>query len=203
MMAIRRRVLMGSRKKKRLPDEYQQVEWIEGTKNQQLIIPVPGISDNETFTAVLDSQTVSILSGTNVFISATALAGAGTWMGLISSQMAIGAGIYFSTAPTTRCVKTIVFSNAQITATIGEETYSRVTDVHKPETMLRVFRTPSYYSDTKVYSLKIYDTNNVLIRDLIPCYRISDSEIGMYDLVSQNFFTNSGTGTFSKGNDVN
>ena len=52
-----------------------------------------------------------------------------------------------------------------------------------------------------LYSLKIKD-NGVLVRDLIPCYRKSDGEIGMFDLVSGTFFTNSGTGTFAKGDNV-
>lgn len=38
--------------------------------------------------------------------------------------------------------------------------------------------------------------------NLIPCYHKSDNEIGMYDTVSKQFYTNSGTGTFLKGNDV-
>ena len=38
--------------------------------------------------------------------------------------------------------------------------------------------------------------------DGIPCYRKSDSVIGLYDLVSETFKTNSGTGTFTKGANV-
>lgn len=53
----------------------------------------------------------------------------------------------------------------------------------------------------KIYACKIWD-NEVLIRDLIPCYRISDNVIGLYDIVNDVFYTNSGTGTFSKGPDV-
>lgn len=37
---------------------------------------------------------------------------------------------------------------------------------------------------------------------LIPCYRIADGVIGMYDIVSDSFITNSGTGTLTKGADV-
>lgn len=53
-----------------------------------------------------------------------------------------------------------------------------------------------------VYSFKIYD-NDSLILNLIPCYRISDNEIGMYDVVNDVFYTNQGTGTFLKGADIN
>lgn len=38
--------------------------------------------------------------------------------------------------------------------------------------------------------------------NLVPCYRKSDGEIGMYDLVNGVFYTNSGSGTFIKGDDV-
>ena len=42
----------------------------------------------------------------------------------------------------------------------------------------------------------------MLVRDFIPCYRISDGVIGLYDKVSGKFYTNAGTGTFTKGADV-
>lgn len=38
--------------------------------------------------------------------------------------------------------------------------------------------------------------------EMIPCYRKSDGVIGAYDLVSKTFFTNAGTGNFTKGADV-
>ena len=52
----------------------------------------------------------------------------------------------------------------------------------------------------KIYSFKLYD-NDVLIRDLIPCYRNSDNEVGMYDKVNNEFYTNDGTGIFVAGNE--
>ena len=51
-------------------------------------------------------------------------------------------------------------------------------------------------------SVKIFSLTSDGIIDLVPCYRKSDGEIGMYDLVSNTFFTNQGTGTFLKGADV-
>ena len=41
--------------------------------------------------------------------------------------------------------------------------------------------------------------SGTLIMDLVPARRDSDSEIGLYDIVSDAFFTNAGTGTFSYG----
>ena len=53
----------------------------------------------------------------------------------------------------------------------------------------------------KVYRLKLYE-NNVLVREYVPCYRKTDNEIGLYELVNSVFYTNNGTGTFNKGNDI-
>lgn len=53
----------------------------------------------------------------------------------------------------------------------------------------------------KIYRCKLYE-GDTLIRDFIPCYRKSDNVIGLYDLVNDVFYTNQRTGTFLKGNDV-
>lgn len=49
---------------------------------------------------------------------------------------------------------------------------------------------------------KIYDDSSI-IRNFIPCYRKSDSKPGMYDLVTNTFYVNQGTGAdFTVGNTV-
>ena len=55
------------------------------------------------------------------------------------------------------------------------------------------------FKSTKIYYFKIYDENRVLIRDYVPAKRKSDSAIGMYDMVSETFFANAGTGAFLYG----
>ena len=44
--------------------------------------------------------------------------------------------------------------------------------------------------------------NNILEADLVSCYRISDGEIGLYDYVSKNFYTNQGTAALVKSKSV-
>lgn len=53
----------------------------------------------------------------------------------------------------------------------------------------------------KIYSLKFYE-DNTIIRDFIPCYRKSDNEVGLYDIVGKQFYTNQGSGTFIKGANI-
>lgn len=57
----------------------------------------------------------------------------------------------------------------------------------------------NYYSQNmKLYYFKLYNSESNLVRDLIPCYRKSDDVIWMYDLVNNQFYTNSWTWTFIK-----
>lgn len=59
----------------------------------------------------------------------------------------------------------------------------------------------SQTEELKLYYCKIYD-NNTIVRDFIPCYRKSDNVIGLYDRANNAFYTNAGTGTFLKGAEV-
>ena len=54
----------------------------------------------------------------------------------------------------------------------------------------------------QITMFKYWDKDGNLIRDMVPCYRRSDGEIGMYDRVSQTLFTNAGSGIFTKGPSV-
>ena len=56
--------------------------------------------------------------------------------------------------------------------------------------------------ERKISAFKYYDKNNNLKCDLVPCYRKSDGVIGMYDLITEAFFTNAGSGSFTKGANV-
>lgn len=56
-------------------------------------------------------------------------------------------------------------------------------------------------SEMKLYSLKLWE-NNTLVRNFIPCYKKSNNEIGLYDTINDVFYTNNGTGTFLKGDDI-
>ena len=66
----------------------------------------------------------------------------------------------------------------------------------------RQLRWTTFSNNSFISYCKIYE-NWTLVRNFIPCYRKSDSVIGLYDLVNNQFYTNSWTGTFSKWSDVN
>lgn len=53
----------------------------------------------------------------------------------------------------------------------------------------------------KLFYFKLWDWDT-LVRDLVPCYRKADNVIWMYDLVWNTFYTNLGTGNFKKWRDI-
>lgn len=59
-----------------------------------------------------------------------------------------------------------------------------------------------YSTVARCYSLKI-KTGEIMAVHLIPCYRKSDGKPGMYDVVSNRFLVNQGSGEFIVGPDVN
>lgn len=53
-----------------------------------------------------------------------------------------------------------------------------------------------------IYGYKVWK-DEVLVSDCIPCYRKSDNVAGLYDLVTNVFYTNAGSGVFAVGADSN
>lgn len=58
-----------------------------------------------------------------------------------------------------------------------------------------------FFSTCKMYRCKIFDGNTTL-RDFIPCYRVSDGYIGMYDTVGGQFYTTTSETPFERGSFV-
>jgi hypothetical protein len=60
-----------------------------------------------------------------------------------------------------------------------------------------------FYWRWNYYYFNIYNRNtSTYERQMIPCYRKSDNVIWMYDIVNWVFYTNNGSWTFTKWNDV-
>ena len=56
----------------------------------------------------------------------------------------------------------------------------------------------AYESRARIYYMKITD-GETLVRDMVPVRYDSTGALGMYDLVTNTFYTNDGTGTFIAG----
>ena len=217
MMAIRRRVLMGGRKKKsRLPDEYQEVEYIEGTGTQYIDVTT-SLKEREFEIVLMPTAkrtNGAMFTGGSLY-SDTDGACALIWTSGIGVRRILNK-VSGDSATTSidgvlnkkirlKCYKSLAEVSNEDTGEIIVNNTNIVSSLWGIPIFLfhggsnGAYRTR--YVKGRIYYAK-YLSGGALEAELIPCYRKSDEEIGMYDTVSKTFFTNSGTGTFLKGVDV-
>lgn len=199
-----------TRKSSGLPYEYQKVEYIESSGTQYIDT---GITGTQNTKVDIDFQSTATTYGS--FLPFGARSGASNnCFAIWASSATIGSNLRigfdstngYTGGPTTTDKYHIIHSkdgtyvNNELVWTTA--TFSTFTT---PQNLL-VF---GYYTnDTtrslsaiRLYHLKLWE-NNIMVRDFIPCYRKSDNEVGLYDLVTKTFFTNAGTDTFIVGSDV-
>ena len=193
----------------KLPSEYQRLEYIESTGTQYIDT---GININTTTSRYETKISPSLVSGTIAIF--------GTRNGSSANQSSMNVFIIdgtfrldwlYGAGNSVRNISSKTEYTISITrgfATINNVDYtSRETaSIDSLYTFYigNLNNAGSVYSkgfSGKIYYSKLYN-NNILVFDGVPCYRKSDNEIGMYDIVSNTFFTNAGTGTFIKGDNI-
>lgn len=198
--------IYGNSKDESLPTEYQQVEYIESTGTQY--IDTSYLPSNIT-RVVVDYQYTEI-SNTFLFGSrmSSSLRAYTVNVGNAKKDAVSAFGntgnVKYADPDTKRHV---IDKNRNLLYLDGELKLTHPNSVFFSMYGMGIFAasngsTKGYLpSSARIYSLKIYH-NDFLVRDFIPCYRTSDSVIGLYDVVNDKFYTNDGTGTFEKGANV-
>lgn len=196
-------------KVKRLPDEYQEVEYIESTGTQYID---SGVKLNQDSRFIVDYQYKANTTSARVF-------------GNISSLPPNGLGLSTSAGTINSKVQAYYNQNNWTPSSQDSESFIPLTNrlVYERNANKQYINGNLYYTDDIVnftmvsnatifgfyygdgnnnflkasmllYSLKIWN-NNVLVRDFVPCYRILDNKPGLYDIVNDVFYVNQGTGT--------
>ena len=212
-----------------LPNEYQQVEYIETNPSSwttgQYIDTGVNVTERTGFD--IDFQISSNFNTTEsgqggwgeVFGICDARSGSnclndlelGTWTGVSSSgYFSYGNSIYHGYSLAAGMSQNnrmqISMHNRVFTNQNGDVTKMNTQKFTSQNTLYLFARnwlgTASALSKTSLYSFKLYDGNEI-IRDFIPCYRKNDLEVGLYDVINDQFYSNQGTGSFQKGADMN
>lgn len=203
--ALRRRMMAG--KKARLPKEYQEVEYIQSSGTQYINT---GFKPNNNTRTVMDLELLSSADIPFIF---------GVWSGSIKNAYSVywwtsshaKWGVDYGTQR--QVIEQTVWAE-RLTVDLNKNVFT-VKDVSyiltaatftAPNTLTLLALNGSsalqgYYAKAKLYGCKIYD-NGTLIRNYVPCYRVSDSAAGLYDLANGAFYANAGTGSFAVGADV-
>ena len=195
-----------------LPIEYERVDYIQSSGNgggyastgQEIALGIPLDMDNDsveiTFQSTMIEQDGLILathgdaSIQNYAYFYHYISGASTclFIGNDGQLQQIG-GIDCDLSK-----HTMIWRNKQLImdgVVLGEDTRELGTTTY--EAYLCSWGGQYHYSG-KIFRCKIWKSGE-LVRNMIPCYRKADSETGMYDLVNNVFYTNTGSGAFVPG----
>jgi len=181
---------------KRLPDEYQEVEYIESTGFSWLETSID-IKKNDVVNSELIFQNTSSYNN-NVWFAGDGrpkdgiqheygLWSQGGYLDGDKTKYEYGEDRRFS--KTKACFLDRIY-NSNVTLfwrVFGRYGYDMTVETNCPPCKI-------WYNS--------FTINGNKVLEFIPCYRKSDGEIGMYDTISQTFYTNQGTGEFLKGDDV-
>lgn len=200
--------MYGNSKQGKLPDGYTQVDYIEssGTQyidtnfkpNQDTSVEFKGIiTQTESSKGFYGARTDTSSSDSYVLLASRYFNNNKSYQ----FNYGGGGGILDLNVPYTNINKYLgnknelyINDNLQIT----RETTTFSTPYNLYLMAVNTANTPTLYAYERLYYFKIYD-NDKLVRDFIPCYRNSDNEVGLYDLVNDTFYTNQGTGAFTYG----
>lgn len=203
-----------------LPSEYQQVEYLESSGTQYIntgVYVTPDYTIEVEFLLAQRKATWDTLFGTRNGSQARFTA---RWANSTNGKL----GVHRSSAKTTN-YESIDDSNATksaVTSTwhtiklakreytfdgVLRKTFSSTTNTATFPYPIFLFAlcnagSPADYGYFRITQAKIWDNNDMLVREYIPCYRKSDKVAGMYDVVNGVFYTNKGSGSFKLGGNV-
>lgn len=198
MMLKKQYMSYSTNKKGRLPSGFQEVEYIQSTGTQYIDTGIKATNatrfkidveitayDTYIFGAWNDWQ-VSMFTIYSANSSSSAIGYGANWVGSIT-------GLTTGNKITISIDNGVVKYNNEIKGSYPD-TFTSANNIILCGT--NASGTPTAFSKIKIYSLEI-DGHN-----FIPCYRKSDNEVGLYDIVNNQFYTNAGSGTFLKGANV-
>ena len=189
-----------------LPDDYQQIDYIQSSGTQYIDTGVILNQDSEVRVLFKPVKAESAI----VFGSRSS-ATKNNFSLLLSAESNRQTAVLDFYDYTKNRVQTEVINDTAYLVVMNNLEL-RINDVKKDISTYEPFNTPgnalifngagSFPWSTKA-SIKLYECmisqNGTTIRHFIPCYRKSDGEVGLIDIITGQFYTNLGTGTFTKG----
>ena len=184
----------------RLPSAYKEVEYIESDGTGQYFSISASHQYSKLSKAIVDFQFNSINTG-NILFGGVGSSHTSFFFGANGTAWRYGVSTDYTYGTFDTDRHTFLLSNGSQKLDSTEiSTYTWASTATDVLTLSRNANGAAF-ANCKIYSFGFYE-NDAAVCVLVPCYRVADSEVGMYDLVTGTFYTNAGTGTFTKGADV-
>lgn len=182
-----------------LPNTYQELEWLKSDGNAYI---QTNLLVSRLYTYKLKFNITDFNYGGWVIGAKVSSAGSSDDFGVAVSAIRFGTQYVNKDFTTYNDVELIV--NGVGYTINGEYTEWGNTPTINNDRALKLFWAQNSTAQKlgKIYYLQILDSNGVSLLHLIPAKRIADSVLGMYDMVSNTFLSNAGTGDFVAGPEV-
>ena len=192
-----------------LPSDFQRVEYIQSTGTQYINtgFVIPDLTNKYKIhyrmtvdggTQPSSSQNVKGYTGANGVLSIaytrdSGLGSSGEGVPVVANHIYDITQIRYADASRSTVIDNTAITNSNQSTAYDDRPYCIFNLSPLDTNYFRIYG--------KIYEFQAYK-NDLIQMNLLPCRRVSDSVLGMYDTVSGNFFTNEGTDTFIAGNDV-
>ena len=193
----------------RLPQGYQEVEYIESSGTQYIDTGYKPTGENMRL--VMDYMYPASPNGKSLFGAESSNTFSITFYSrsATTAEFFIGSTydvVSYNITTGTRYKLDCHANNGAFTANLNEAAKSETYSGNLVKTINLFLFTNNGQQSTqlisaRLYSCQIYD-NEILIRDFVPCYRKADGAVGLYDLVNNVFYTNAGSGRFAVGSNI-
>lgn len=219
MMLKKQYMMYAPKKKGRLPSDYQEVEYIESTGTQYIDTNIKVSDLSSAISMAYRFMPLNELTTSDSYYLGTYGAYPNYFMQL-STRSNISSIYFYCGNPEQGGEASFTRNNWQnyeqylevsINGTSGnvslngiQKTFSYAKPTINGSLYIGALNnngSATINSKTRIYEFSFKDDGK-LIRNLIPCYRKSDNEVGLYDLVNGVFYTNQGSGEFSCGVDI-
>ncbi len=207
-----------------LPAEYQRLQYITSSGTQYIDTGVNAVSytdginyDTQLEIIGFDSSVTTFLFGCVVGSGTSAKRSAN--IGLNATNMSVTLGgnnnqlmvipyaqntlLDFKMYADPHDPSTLTWTINGVSATKTGQEYAASGFPDRTITLLRN-HTSTYpaCAQTKLYRFKMARADGTPIRDFVPCYRVSDGVVGVFDTIGKTFYENAGTGEFGRGFEV-
>ena len=176
---------------------YTELEYIQSTGTQ--FVDTRFVPDNDTkYEIVLSNVNISgeyVIFGTKVYNSNQDLLVVQS--GNIRWYYPAGSFYHITDNPTAKCTITCYRGTTTYNGNILSTSTAIHSDVNTTNLYLLRCKQNTNFASCRIYSFKVYK-NNTLVRDFIPVKDLANV-VCLYDLVTNEFYYNSGTGTFVAG----